>query len=191
MVYRAGPWMRAVAMACAIIGPRAHAQAPAAPEPVSQDLQTLTHESLKRQMPGGFAAFFRQDQTLRLTRQQLDSAKAEQFVEDIVMPEFEPALPELESAMAELWTRRFTPKEIHELVVGLVEGTPAQKKSFPDTPLGQKYIGRYPVIVSERTERIRDWITRHMRAALANNRERVRELGINPTTGDRMPASAN
>ena len=175
-----------------LLAATASAQAPPAREPASPDVRALIHENLKYQMPDGFMPYFRKDMTTRMVlRYQIDPAAVAAFVDEMMTPEFEAGVPDLENSLAVLWTNRFDATELHELAVGLKDKTPAQKQTFMLTPPGLKLMGKQPVINSELSEIVREWMNRRMRAVLANNAGRLRAIGINPLNGERLPAPAN
>lgn len=141
------------------------------------DVQVLVAEFGKRQTPDGFQPRLRKDVTLRVIQQQrVDLAVANRIFDEIVAPDLTAALPELEATLATSWTNRFSAQELHDLREGLVDGSRARKKAFADSPLAVKFMGKEPVIASERTQAIQEWTARHLRAAFELNEVRIKDI---------------
>lgn len=153
------------------------------PPPAMSDVQVLVADFTRRQMPEGFMPHMRKEVTLQVIRQQrVELAAANRIFDEIVAPDLTAGLPDLEATLATSWTTRFSAQELHALREGLVDGSRARKKAFADTPLAIRFMGKEPVIASERNQAIQEWTTRHLRAVFDLNEVRINDIRSAPKT---------
>jgi len=92
-----------------------------------------------------------------------DAAK---IVDDVLMPDFNAAAPELTEAMLQPWANNFSVTELKGL------------QEFYSTPLGQKLLKTVPVVSQQVTQVVQGWSQRVFRAAVQKHQSELRDRGL-------------
>ena len=92
-----------------------------------------------------------------------DAAK---IVDDVLMPDFNAAAPELTEAMRQPWANTFSAAELKGL------------QDFYSTPLGSKLLKTVPVVSQQVTQVVQGWSQRVFRAAVQKHQTELHERGL-------------
>jgi hypothetical protein len=148
----------------------------------------LTHDIMSAAMPEGTVQHMRPDLVQSfIDNDHLDLPTAERIVGDILQPQLNASLPLLQRAIARIWASQFTPDELRDLRAYLRDRTPERTQAFLATPLGQKYEIVGPSVDAAMQTMMRVWLIKASHAAFAAHADELRQMGVDPATGDRLP----
>ena len=92
-----------------------------------------------------------------------DAAKV---VDEIMMPDFTAATPELTEAMLQPWANNFSAADLKGL------------QEFYSTPLGQKLLKTVPLVSQQVGQVVQGWSQRVFRTAVQKHQQELRERGL-------------
>lgn len=92
-----------------------------------------------------------------------DAAK---IVDDVLMPDFNSAAPELTEAMLQPWATNFSAADLKGL------------KEFYSTPLGQKLLKTVPAVTLQVQQVVQGWSQRVFRSAVQKHQQELHDRGL-------------